>query len=275
MRFRHSAGGRALLAASILSCAATSAWPQQETRQDRGKRVVQEALAAVGGDAFLGLKDRTESGRLYSFDGGTGRVGGGITALIYTQYLPPVPGQFSVRIRQIFGNDQDEGGFLFTPGGAWNLTFRGARPLDEADFATYRENGMRGIFYILRQRLNEPGLSFYSQGGDIFEHVPVEIVDITDADNVTITVYFDRNTHLPLRQTFRRRNEQFHDFDTEITSFAKYRQVKGITLPLETRRDRNEQRVLEMFITTEELNKGLKDELFTVPANLKVLPKAK
>jgi len=180
-----------------------------------------------------------------------------------------------VRIRQLFGKDQDEGGFLFTPDGAWDTSFRGAKPLADAEFATYRDTTLRGVFYVLRQRLNEPGISFYSQGGDIFEHVPVEIVDITDAANVTVTVYFDRFTHLPLRQTFRRRNAQFNDFDVEVTSFAKYREIKGVKLPLETRRDRNNQKIFEMFVESEEINKGLRDEVFTLPMNLKILPKAK
>ena len=52
----------------------------------------------------------------------------------------------------------------------------------------------------------------------------MEIVDITDADNLTVTVQFDQLTKLPVRQTFRRRNEEYKDFDTEVTIFAKYRE---------------------------------------------------
>ena len=33
-----------------------------ETRQDRGKRVVDEALQALGGDAYLQMQDRVEFG---------------------------------------------------------------------------------------------------------------------------------------------------------------------------------------------------------------------
>ena len=107
---------RSLLFALMLSaCATTSAWPQQESRPDRGKRVVNEALKALGGDAFLALQDRTETGRIYSFDSGTGKLGGGTYAIVYTQYMIPVAGKYSVRIRQVFGKNQDEGGFLFKP----------------------------------------------------------------------------------------------------------------------------------------------------------------
>ena len=38
-----------------------------ETSQEHGKRVVNEALTALGGDKFLAMQDRVEFGRAYSF----------------------------------------------------------------------------------------------------------------------------------------------------------------------------------------------------------------
>jgi hypothetical protein len=104
----------------------------------------------------------------------------------------------------------------------------------------------------------------------------VEIVDITDADNRTVTVYFSQSTKLPVRQLFKRRNPEFKDFDTEETSFSKYRDVGGgVKWPFDVRRERNGEKNYEMFSDSVELNKNLKDDLFTLPVNLKLLPKAK
>ena len=64
----------------------------------------------------------------------------------------------------------------------------------------WRDGTLRNIFYILRQRLNEPGMDFYSRGSDLYENLPVEIVDITDADGLTVTVHFSQLTKLPVRQ---------------------------------------------------------------------------
>jgi hypothetical protein len=46
---------RFLFAAALVFCVAGPVWPQQESRQDRGKRVVDEAVQALGGDAFRTL----------------------------------------------------------------------------------------------------------------------------------------------------------------------------------------------------------------------------
>jgi len=245
----------------------------QETRQERGKRVVNEALAALGGDAFLRMQDRVETGRAYSFY--NSQLAGLSVATVYTRYLAPQPGKLALRERENFGKKQDEGFVLFNESGAWEVNYHGAVPLEDQRFKNYQESGVLNILYILRQRLDEPGLSFYSQGSDSLENQPVEIVDITDTDGRTVTVYFSQFTKLPLRQSFRRRNQTYGDFDTEVTAFAKYHPTGGILWPYDVRRERNGDKIFEMYSETVEINKGLGDDLFTLPANVKILPKAK
>jgi hypothetical protein len=41
------------------------------------------------------------------------------------------------------------------------------------------------------------------------------------------------------------------------------------------RRDRNGEKIYEIFSESVEINKNLKDDLFTLPASMKLLPKAK
>ncbi len=261
-------------AALILLAVAALAPAVEETRQQRGKRVIDEAVAALGGDAFLHMADRVETGRAYSFY--RQQISGYSTATIYTRYLAPVPGKVAVRERELFGKKQDEGSLLFTETGAWDISFHGARPFDDQRWTSYQETTLRNIFYILRQRLNEPGLSLYSQGSDFYERAPVEIVDITDANGVTVTVMFDRFSKLPVRQTYRRRNPQFKDFDTETTLFGKYHSVPGgVKWPYDVRRERNGDKIYEMYAESVEINKDVNDSMFSIPANVKLLPKEK
>lgn len=258
------------LGAALCALAAASA---AESHFERAKRVVNEALQALGGDTYLKMEDRVESGRAYSFY--REQLSGLSIAKIYTRYLlAGSPGQLAVRERQAFGKDEYTS-VLFNETGGWELTFRGARPVADLRYTQYVDSTLRNIFYILRERLDEPGLTFYSQGSDIFENVPVEIVDITDADNRTVTVYFSRSTKLPLRQYFKRRNEELKVWDEEVTLFTKYRDVGGVKWPLDIHRERNGEKVYEIFSDSVEINKDLKDDLFTLPADLKILPKAK
>jgi hypothetical protein len=247
--------------------AASLGWA--ETAQERGRRVVNEALEALGGKAYLAMEDRVESGRAYSFY--RERLQGLSIAKIYTRYLAPVPGKVSVRERQNFDKREDYG-VLFNETGAWEITYRGARPLDQKRIDTYRDGTLRNVFYILRQRLKEPGMEFFSRGGDLWENRPVEIVDITDSEGLTTTVYFSALDKLPVRQEFKRRNEQYKDFDKEETLFAKYRDVGGgVKWPFSIRRFRNGEKLFEMYSDSVQINKDLKDDLFTLPAKMTIL----
>jgi hypothetical protein len=258
--------GFILFACAALGCAA-------ETAQQRGRRVVDEALAALGGPKFLAMEDRVEKGRAYSFY--REQLEGLSVATIYTRYVAPTPGKISVRERENFGKDESYG-VLFNETGAWEITYRGARPLDQKRVDTFRDGTLRNVFYILRQRMKEPGMEFYSRGSDLWENRPVEIVDITDDAGLTTTVYFSTLDKLPVRQVLKRRNEQYKDFDSEETIFAKYRDVGGgVKWPMSIRRFRNNEKLFELYSDSVQINKNLTDDLFTLPASIKILPPAR
>jgi hypothetical protein len=254
------------LGLTALGCAA-------ETSQQRGRRVVEEALKALGGDAYLAMEDRVETGRAYSFY--REELQGLSIAKVYTRYLSPSAGKPALRERENFGKDEKYG-VLFNENGAWEITYRGARPLDQKRVSTFRDGTQRNVFYILRQRMKEPGMDFFSRGADLWENRPVEIVDLTDADGLTTTVYFSTQDKLPVRQVLKRRNEEYKDFDSEETIFAKYRDVGGgVKWPFSVRRFRNNEKIFEMYSDSVQINRNLTDDLFTLPASIKLLPQAR
>lgn len=249
-----------------------------DTAEQKGRKVIDEAIAALGGDAFMHMRDRVESGRAYSFYNSS--LSGTTIATIYTRYLEPVgrpvPGKLLVEERQSFGVDERYGYVLFTPAPeGWEVTFRGARPLPDDQLARYKDTTLHNFFYMIRERLQEPEVSFYYLGTDMLDSRPVTMVQIACAENVPVTVYFDQFTKLPTKQMYKRRNEEYHDMDTEVTAFARYRAVDGVQWPHDIRRDRNNEKIYEMFSDSVEINKGLRDELFHLSGNAKILPKAK
>jgi hypothetical protein len=263
----------------LLACGALVSVQAAETPAERGKRLVNEALQALGGDAFSHMTDRLEIGRAYSFY--HSEITGLQLARIYTRYSSaPAPGKLGLRERESFLSGSpgkpETSAVLFTEDGAWEITFRGAEPLDPQRYQNFKDTTARNIFYILRCRLSEPGLDFYWKSTDVFENRPVEIVDITDAANQTVTVTFDQDSKLPMRQTFRHRNPQFKDFDTEVTLFANYRASgHGVQWPTNVRRERNGDKIFEMYSDSVEVGKNLADDLFTLPAKIKILPPPK
>ncbi|MCC6860543.1 MAG: hypothetical protein IT158_18395 [Bryobacterales bacterium] len=269
MKFR-----RALFVASPLAmCLAGAFSLSAQSSQERGKQVVDQVLAALGGDRFLAMQDRVEEGRAYSFY--REELSGLTRAKIYTRYLtrpePPTPGFFGLRERQAFGKDEYSA-VVFSNDTGYEITFRGARPMPAATVNRWKESTLQNVFYILRQRLGEPGLTFQFMGTDVFENQPVEIVEIADSENRIVTVYFGMSTKLPVRQVFYRRDPETRQRVEEVTRFSKYRDVGGgVMWPLTILRERDGEKIYQMFSDAVTINQDLKDDLFTLPGNIKIL----
>ena len=243
-----------------------------ETPEQRGKRVVDECVQALGGDRYLSMENRVESGRVYSFY--REKLTGLSIARIYTHYDSGVidtAHQLAQHERDNYDKKEDYG-TLFTDKEAWDITYRGARPLPDERFSRYKDTTLRDIFYILRVRLHEPGWIYESKGADVIENAAVEIVDLTDADNRTTTVYFDRITKLPVRQVFYRRDPVTKDRNEEVTHFTKYRETGGIEWPYAVERDRNGEKIYEIFSASVEVNDPkVAADLFALPSAIKLL----
>ncbi len=143
----------------------------QTPAEQRGKQIVDQAVEALGGNAFLALEDRTETGRAYSYY--RDEISGLSIAKIYTRYITVAPDKTGElqgqRERQVFGKNEDSS-VLFTEDGAWEITWRGAKELPKDRLDRYRETLLRNIFYILRQRLHERGMIFEFRGSDVFDN---------------------------------------------------------------------------------------------------------
>jgi hypothetical protein len=263
--------------AALLVAGLTGGGARAETSQEKGKRVIDEALAALGGQAFLTMRNRVETGRIYGFY--HEKLSGLGVDSLYTDYLPrpdrPEPGFLGVRVRDARGKKQDDV-ILYTEGTGYELTYRGARPLTDILVKQFKVGTLHNFFYIVRQRLGEPGLIFDSRGSDFLENRPIEIVDITDSNNDTVTVYFDQSTKLPSKQVYYRRDPIDNTKLEEVTLYNKFRDVGGgVKWPLAMVRERNGEKIFEMYSESVEINQDLKDSMFTLPQGMKILKKEK
>ncbi len=256
----------------LLGLGAASMLPAQ-SKQEKGKQIVGEALQALGGDKFQAMRDRTETGRVYSFY--REQLTGYSRARIHTRYLtrpePPRIDFFGQRERQSYGKDKEEYANLFTEDASYSITYRGARPLPKETDDRYRDSTRRNILYILRQRLGEPGLIMEYEGAGVVENQPVEWVTLTDSENYAVKVAFNATTKLPVRQEYVRRDPKTRDRFEELTRFSKYRDVNGVQWPFQMQRERNGEKVFEIFADSVEINKGLTDENFALSSKIKIL----
>jgi hypothetical protein len=240
-----------------------------QTSTDKGKQIIDRAVAALGGDRFVNMKNRVASGRVYLFF--RDELRGLDIAKIYTEYLPEKPAKgLAVREREALGKKQDYS-YLFLEDQAWDITYRGARPVDDETWDRYARTTENDILYILKVRRNEPGMTFDYIGTDVYLSTHVEIVDITDVQNRTIRVYFDHNTMLPVRETYNWLDPDTKERNDAETVFDKYRDVGGVMWPYSIERSRNGYKTYQMFASNVQIDQPLPPNIFELPPGAKVL----
>jgi hypothetical protein len=243
-----------------------------QSQPDRAREIVAGAIKALGGGAFVHLQNRVVKGRIYSFF--HDQLSGLDVATIYTQYLDQAPSKgVAIREREFLGKKQDYS-YLFLENQGWDVTFRGARPIPDEDWDRYLRTLRNDIFYILRERQNEPGMTYDYGGTETYVSAQVDVVDITDAQNQTVRVYFDHNSMLPLHEKFSWLDEETKQHNDETADFDKYRDCGGgVMLPYSIQRDRNGYKSYQMFASKIDVNQSLPPNIFDLPPGSKVLKK--
>jgi hypothetical protein len=257
---------KALLLFLVLGIALTGQPP------DQAKSVVGEAVAALGGDQFLQMQNFVQSGRAYSFY--RNELKGLALSTIYTKYVDNPSSRKGLLVvqRQNFGK-KDDYAYLYLQDQGWDVTFRGARPLPDELWKRYQTSTSTNILYLLRTHFKDTSMSYDFVRSDVVVSTHVNIVDVTDPENRVIRVYFDFNSKLPIRQEYSEWDPVGRQRSTEVTDFSKYRESDGVNLPLVVHRERNGEKVYELFADKLTVNAKLPENIFALPTGVKILKK--
>lgn len=262
-----------LLKSVFLGILAASLLPAQtDASSKKAKQVIDQAVRALGGDEFLNMRTRHVTARIYGFF--RDQMSGYDVANFYLQYLDDKDLKgVRQREREVLGKKQDYS-YLYLPDKAFDITFRGARQVEEEAWQRYERTTTNDILYWLRFRYNEPGMQYDYIGNQVLITNHVDVVDITDANDKTIRVYFDYNTKLPVKQSFSWLDPETKEHNDEVTDYDKWRDAgHGVMWPFTIERARNGYKVGQVFASKVEVNAELPPDIFEFPKGTQILPK--
>ncbi len=259
MRIRQAA-----ITAAVVLAMAWAAAPQRASAQDdqflmpeqsaaKARHILEEAIQALGGDAYLNVRDVTCTGRLGQFDH-SGELTGFGHFIDYQQ--PPLKERQENlpkrNIISVYNGDQ-----------GWELDRGGVADAPRADMEDFKEGVKRDIDNILRHRIHEAGMTLRYGGSDTVDLRQAKWVELVDSDNQTIRIAFADSTHLPIREVAETRNPKTQMKSEEIDYFANYHPQGGIQTALQLTRERNGIKLFQAFFDECEYNTSLSDALFT------------
>ena len=269
---RRTLGRRGFLGILPLAFATATA-VAAESRQERARRLLEECRQQLGGEKFLKVRDVKRAGRAYSFY--RQNVRGLAVTTIYDRYAPmkdsPEPGWLPVSRREVYTEKGDYYS-LYRNGQGWEVTFRGARPLPPERIKRYQDSTRLDIFYFLRYRFEEPGMYLYYRGTEIIDNTPTDAIDVTDADGNGVTYYLRQSDRMPVQQVYESRDPKTKIPSEEKTVYSKYRDVDGVQLPWNIRREVDGEKTFELFGRTAEINPRIDISLYSLDKRLTLLP---
>jgi outer membrane lipoprotein-sorting protein len=219
----------------------------------KAKQLLNQTIRALGGDAYLNLKDSTCIGRWSQF-GHSGEVMGYEKFYDYTKLPDKERTEFSSKrnIIQVFNGDH-----------GWIMDRGGVQDAPEDSLAERKDDMQKGIDNVLRYRIKEPGMIFRYAGPDIVDLKEADWVELVDKEGRTIRLALDRATHLPLRKEVITRNPNTRLRVREVEVYSNYHPIQNLQTPFQVAAERNGFKTSQIFIEECQYNTGLDDSLFT------------
>lgn len=225
--------------------------PDESARKAR--QLVDQMIAALGGSAYLGVRDVMCQGRISLF----GHAGDLTGYEVFRDYwsLPD-------KNRTEHGK---KGNIIDIENGnrGWTLDRGGVTELSAEQVKNFQEQTKRDLGHLLRFGLKEEGLTFRYGGSDIVDLKQIDWVEIMDRDRRTFRIAIDRGSHLPVRTVVSMRNPETRETSDELTYYSDYHAQTGVQTPYQITRERDGRKIYQAFLDTCNYNSGLTEDLFS------------
>ena len=200
------------------STAPAAAVPIDQENARKAKAVLNEAIQALGGDAYLHVRNKLSQGRGFSFYHGRPTNNG---TLFWS--FSELPDKERVELTK-----ERDVAYIYLGDKGFEITYKGAHPMENKDLVDYLRRRRFALDTVLRTWVNDPTVALFYDGIGMASQHPASQVTLINAKNEAVTLYFDMETHLPVRKTFNWRDPVDHQKNLEEEIYYNYRVIQGI-----------------------------------------------
>lgn len=259
--------------ASAVPSAAPTA-PAGADAEQRGHALIDQAIQALGGDAWLNKTSMTAEGRGSSFFHGEPNpyVSEYHETVRFAQPKATPPLSYATRIgfltdrSMILPGKKIDVIQIFVDNKAYEITYKGKTEVPKDLLADDIRRLDHSLGTVLQQWIHAPGVMIVYEGQKLIDRHLADQVSVLTAANDAVTLYIDSSSHLPIRSTFQYRDPQFHDFDEQSETYDDYHTFQGIATPLTVTRYHNGDMVGQTFFTKVTYNEPLPPDTFSPDA---------
>jgi hypothetical protein len=222
----------------------------------KARAALNAMVQALGGQAWLDMKNRMRHGHIAAFYHGQPDLG---TTEFWEFHSWPDSD------RTEYTKHRDVVQFYVGREG-WEVTYRGKKPLPQElvdDFLRRRDHSIETAVKVW---LKDPKTILVYEGQRMVERHLGDQVTLISPQNEAITILMDTQTHLPLRRSFQWRDPIYKDKNLDAEEYADYHVVDGLPTPFSITRYKNDEMIRELFVDRVEFNRQLPDDFWSVEA---------
>jgi hypothetical protein len=247
-----SSGSTASASVTSSPASPSAAIPTDQENVRKARAILDQAIQALGGQAYLNAQDMTQEGRSYSFHHGEPNSLG--TLFWRFRKFPDKD-----RVELTKKRDVVE---LYAGDKGYEITYRGVRDMEDKEIDPYLRRRHFGLDAVLRDWLNQPGVALFYEGQTVAAQKQADQVTVMNAKNEAVTLYLDISTHLPVKKSFTWRDPVDKQRNVEEEIYDNYRSAQNVLVPYDITRFFNGEMSGQSFVTSAAINQGLSDSLF-------------
>jgi hypothetical protein len=186
----------------------------------KARQLLDQMIAALGGEAWLNYKTFVQQGRTYNFFHGKPTAEG---VLFWRFY------EYPDRERRELTKQRDVV-YIYNGDKGYEKTFKGTAADDDKTVQEVVRRRRHSLEVVLRQWLKDSGTVLFYDGQSVADQQLVDVVTLLNKDNDQLSIGIDIHTHLPINKRYTWRDPDKYKVEDE-TIYGNYRKVQGIETP--------------------------------------------
>ena len=214
--------------------------------------MLNDMIRALGGEAWLNVRDMQSEGRSYGFSHGQPNS---LSILFWRFWQWPD----KERVELTKQRDVIE---LFNGDKGYEITYKGTVTQDTKEMEDYLRRRDHSLEWVVRKWLPAQGTTILYSGTAMVERNLADQITVLNSSDDSVTISIDGTTRLPVKIGYSWRDPLDRQFDDESVVFSNYKLIQGVQTPYSVVRYRNGDMSNQRFITGVTYNTNMAATLF-------------
>src|SRR5216684_1059983 len=147
----------------------------------KARALLDQAVQALGGQAYLGIHDIEQEGRTYSFYHGRPTSNG----ILFWRFVE-FPDKERIEVTK-----QRDVAYLYVGDKGYELTYKGPHPVEQKELEDYLRRRRFSLDTLLREWINDPKVALFYDGNALAGNLPADQITLINSKDEAVQLFLD------------------------------------------------------------------------------------